>query len=86
MGSKVVSDPTKPLFNHDCTKCLFLGTFEKGNIRKKRNNYFDMYLCIGTDEKFLEVRYGNESFEVYKKRIDQNNIPELIKKKIGLTG
>jgi hypothetical protein len=50
----------KPVYQHDCDKCKFLGT-----IKTKDNGYgeqHDVYWCSGTLGSLL-ARYGNEGWE-----------------------
>jgi len=55
-GSKKfsVGEPkTKPIFQHDCGKCRFIGHFHK----------HDIYLCKGSGSTHIVARYGNDGPE-----------------------
>ena len=77
MGQKVNLKPARPLYTHNCLNCVFLGTFDKTG--KKQSYFFDLYVCNLEGVTNFVARYGNNEHEIFKKNIESDKIPEVIK-------
>lgn len=49
----------KPIYEHDCDKCIFLGNYE--SPKSGDNQLYDLYFCPGEDT--VVARYGNNGWE-----------------------
>lgn len=48
----------KPLYEHDCDQCVFLGRFESDKSLDSKKTIFDLYLCGSNDYPTVVARYG----------------------------
>ena len=64
----------KPIFEHDCSHCIFLGHFDN----------HDLYHCNHTRETFL-ARYGNEGHEYKSGKVFSYGMDEHLTKARELT-